>query len=230
MGRRNRNRNRSGQKAVANGPLEPLPAIPSPAEARVETEPQCEDKPGLTEEVYLEERKFYDQVEGKSADTLDKNLIFLASGALVLSLGFIEKIASDPPRFMWALALSWVGFGAALLTSVYSQLTAQYTFRRRRDLLEIDWCQQNGWEVHDVEWSRFERFLFQVTKTTAKSPWSGIATRLNQIAFGALVFGIVFLMVFAYPNLSHRKGPSDVPAATEATEAAEAARREARPG
>lgn len=67
--------------------------------------PQTEEVNGITEDQYNELRV----IKEKSEDDYEKNLVYISSGTLVLSLTFIEKIVPlQGSTVVWFLIASWI--------------------------------------------------------------------------------------------------------------------------
>ena len=86
-------------------------------------------------EEYLEERKILVEAERQAAESFDKSLITLSSGALALTVPFIRFLAPNPTA-LCLLFVAWGGFILALLTILFSILVSQGALRKQRDILD----------------------------------------------------------------------------------------------
>ena len=122
-------------------------------------------KSPLTEKEYLtilyETRRY-------AGEQYDKLIVYLSSGALTLTVGFIEKIVDlSKVKDLTLLYLSWVLFSASLILILISHRTS---------LLSID--------------------LEIKTKDKMSNVWNIVTDVLNWISMGALVVGIIIFIQF----------------------------------
>ena len=122
-------------------------------------------KSPLTEKEYLtilyETRRY-------AGEQYDKLIVYLSSGALTLTVGFIEKIVDlSKVKDLTLLYLSWVLFSASLILILISHRTS---------LLSID--------------------LEIKTKDKMSNVWNIVTDVLNWISMGALVVGIIIFIKF----------------------------------
>ena len=129
-------------------------------------------------EIYVEgiTRAYY-----QASESFDKLLATLATGALVVSMTFIDKIAASPAR-----SVAWVTRGWGLLAG--SLLFSLGSFETSRRAL--------AYRVYE-QWDKAKATEHN-KKAECWSKWTG---RLNFLAAGLLVAGIVGLIGFAHLNL-----------------------------
>lgn len=86
--------------------------------------PESEEINGITEDQYNELRV----IKEKSEDDYEKNLVYISSGTLVLSLTFIEKIVPlQGSTVVWFLIASWIFLSVTLLLNLIShQISSKY--------------------------------------------------------------------------------------------------------
>ncbi len=83
--------------------------------------PITNDKENFQENGTVEERVKLLELREYGEQQFDKLVIYLNSGALVITLGFIERIIGNGlPNFAWILFLSWSLFALSLLFNLYS--------------------------------------------------------------------------------------------------------------
>lgn len=139
----------------------------------------------MSEETYVRERSCLIEIEQKSADQHDKAILTLTSGALGLSITFLDKFATNPlPETLWLVGASWSCFIVGIVSILASFLTSQAACRRQRDLL-------------DSEYS---------TGTPPKqtNPPATATRWLNLLSYVLVVVGMAFLASFSWSNLAHK--------------------------
>jgi len=160
--------------------------------------------PGATEiqnnlnQAYQDERKILIEGEQTSSDQFDKQILALASGALGISIVFLEKIAPHPgPATFKYLYFAWGGLVFSLLSTLSSFLTSQHAYRRQIQILEAKLFPQNSEGSDDANhWARATRYL----------NWTSIL---------GFIFGIGMLVLFSISNtgISDQQKPATKPAA-----------------
>ena len=144
----------------------------------------------VTYEQYAQRRHALEQIRNDQAKSFDKGILSLSSGALALSLLFVEKIASlntkaaSPTLVNWTkpfLVGAWVLFVLAMLSTLVSFVSSQaahlQTIREWDKVCttgESCPCENRG----DL-WTR----------------------RLNKLSIIFFIVGVTFLLVFATGNL-----------------------------
>jgi ABC-type Fe3+ transport system permease subunit len=91
--------------------------------------------------------------EQQIASSYDKHLLTLASGALALSIGFVEKVAPHP---VWTVLLfaAWAAFGLCILANLLAILFAQESITRHAVLNRCRYEQEPGSFSDDNPWER----------------------------------------------------------------------------
>ena len=133
--------------------------------------------------TFLATRQDYIARERAASDKVDTVMLGGATGALALSLTFIEKIAPKPlPHTLWMLAWAWgallMALAAALIT--YELRSHAYVLARR----QLDASQDPA----TINWR-------PVDKCNTVLFW------LKITSLSALFIGIALLVVFAYYNV-----------------------------
>lgn len=120
---------------------------------------------------------------------LDKSILTIASGAILLTVAFYEKIVTQfNIDFSWLLKASWV----SLLLSIFAVLTsyrfALIAFNKGRSKLD--------------KW--YEQILAATTNKplNLKSVWAILAEICNYTAYFALIIGILFAVIFAWKSVN----------------------------
>jgi hypothetical protein len=133
------------------------------------------------QKMYLEERKLLIDAERDAANSRDKTLITLSSGAIVLSFAFVKDMKT-PCVGEWLLFLAWISFIASLLSIVLSFLFSEIAMRRQREI--IDMCHvKDDWDSNE------------------KNPYCRWIDFLNIASVCLLAVGVVFFAFFAASNL-----------------------------
>lgn len=108
-----------------------------------------------------------------SSENFDKQIVFISSGALLISMGFMEKIVDiSEAECKWLLVLSWVLFALSLISNLISHKTA----------------------LHAVD-ARIEK---KETKENKLNSWTD---GLNYFSIGNLLFGLILLIIFVSKNI-----------------------------
>jgi hypothetical protein len=150
------------------------------ASAQVVPEPVTSNK-----EKYLEERnKVYDY----SQEQFDKNVLYISSSALALTLVFIEKIVKiTDSRHKFYLWVGWALLGGTILLYLLSHLLSAYfqkwVIKKVEDLKNIPDVKEN----EGVKKLR-KRITF-------------VIRTINLILYVGLATGIIYIMLFLYYNL-----------------------------
>jgi uncharacterized BrkB/YihY/UPF0761 family membrane protein len=118
------------------------------------------------------ERKRLTDLHEKATDAFDRAVMTLAGGALGISLAFVHDVAPKP-RHTWVMGLSWLFFALSLLLILGSFLTSE-----RATVSMVD------------KWDREEEI--------ERGKWTDY---LNWGAAGALILGVILLVIFAWLNL-----------------------------
>lgn len=151
---------------------------------------------GRTYAECIETRNSLAEEESKIGESFDKHLLTLASGALGLSILFVEKIA-PLPQWTLLLAASWIAFAVCILACLLAILLAQASMIR---LAEIN---RNLYELGP-----------EGTDTT--NSFADRVGYLNWIALTSFILGVLLFVLFAAANqkgtlMSNRSSTSSVP-------------------
>jgi len=137
----------------------------------------------------------------ESAAKFDQYMITLASGAIGLSILFLEKVAKDPSpdTFAW-LIQSWFLFAGALIAMLTSFLLNQYAWKLQRDILDLARCQQTRQDppVH--------LRALQKKKNWEKNRRCTVVNSLNLLALILFFLGVVSFLIFVRYNFLSRDG------------------------
>jgi len=116
----------------------------------------------------------------------DRCIISLPSGALVLSLGFLEKFAPHPtPNTYYLIALAWGALVVSLLAGLISLHTAMLS---------------NSKEIKNLD-DQYSSIATNPQASTSANISTNVTIWLNWIALITFVIGAISLCVFAFKNL-----------------------------
>lgn len=142
---------------------------------------EVEDVEAMKDDHYRAERVMLIQGEADAAMRLDKTMITLSAGALILSITFIHDIAPNP-TLVELLFIAWGLFIISLLSIVVSLITSKSAFKNAQDNLAESYRQQ----------------AIEISYSSKANTWTGIC---NWISVGAFVAGLILLTVFAVGNI-----------------------------
>jgi hypothetical protein len=157
-----------------------------------------ESAPDLTDE----EKKYYDGTRTDLAKwTLDaigkydQYIITLSSGALALSVLFLEKVVRkpEPSTLIW-IFMSWSFFAFTLLLSLFSFLLSHWAWGRQRSLLEIRWHQRMSLEL--------PKHLLRISqlKVGSQNRYDSCLYGVNFASFILFFLGVTSFVAFGYKN------------------------------
>lgn len=142
---------------------------------------------------YQEVTKEIKDTWNKSLDTVDKHTVLISSGALALSLTFVEKLGGIGSPYLLVLLLAWLCFAFTLMVTLY--------------------CHRAYSKVHELAFGAAHR-AFQANpqerinlKSINQKQLREIIKRnnsiesLNRWAFRILCLGVAALIVFVSLNL-----------------------------
>jgi hypothetical protein len=137
------------------------------------------------------------------ADSFDKSMLTLSSGALGVSLAVIKDIVPlGQATCIFLLLLSWVAFASCIVITVVSFLFSIAAQKQHRDLLDRMYTQKDP----------------NLAKT-APAGWNKAVWVCTRIALILFLVGLVCTMIFIVVNVSrdhadHDTKKSDAPAIT----------------
>jgi hypothetical protein len=126
------------------------------------------------------ERQWLLQADHAASRDFDKAVMTLAAGALGVSIAFVHDLAPDPVHVTW-LGWAWGLFALSLVLILVSFLTSQLALRREMKVL--------SGERSDAR---------------PGGPLGPLTIGLNWGSAGALVSGVIALVVFALYNRGGR--------------------------
>jgi hypothetical protein len=138
---------------------------------------------------FLDQRRALDEVATSESQLLDRSVVTLLAGSLVLSITFIGNIiGSKHPTALWLLAGSWVLLIAALLATLLSLRFAVYAHRAQLDILD-------------------QQYQDDTLGSPVQNPWNTSIDLANWISIGGMALGFCCLALFATLNLGRNEMP-----------------------
>lgn len=133
--------------------------------------------------AYLDERKSLTNATLEESKLFDTYILTLASGALGLSLTFINKITPNP-KDLFMLIIAWSSFCISMCLTLFSFLVSQDACLKQIEINE-----------EDLEDSKKD------TKNTHENKLTIWVRRLNIISIISFIIGVIFLISFTIYNL-----------------------------
>jgi len=138
---------------------------------------------GIEDYRYIDTRKAYVESKNVSLTSFDKYILTLASGALGISLTFINTIVPDIERAtVTLLIIGWSGVIVSILSTLSSFLTSQWAFTVQIKVLDKSYTTNEEVDKYNVP---------------------GIITNaLNVISIIGFIVGAFMLAIFVICNLT----------------------------
>lgn len=132
-------------------------------------------------QLYLEERKTYIELLLNSYNTLDKHMFLLASGAILLSITFLEKITGNSIlSYQYILLTSWVLLIIGLISVLLSFFFSGKACHRSIEILDNNYIGE---------------------KENGKNIWSNITGFFNLLSIFSIIAGIICLATFSFKSI-----------------------------
>ena len=131
-------------------------------------------------ELYLSERRELINAGLKSTESFDKSILAYSSGAIAISITFLDEIASSPINCKCLLLICWIFFILCIFSTTISFLTSQKAFEKQIKILEE---------------------LFFQDKPSGENVFSRITQSLNYASSASFTIAVIFLVIFAYLNI-----------------------------
>lgn len=143
----------------------------------------------------------------KSDESFNKNVIYLAAGALGLSMAFIKDIA--PPgesHYIFFLVIGWLLLTFTLLLNLISYwLVSKWGYHIGIKLTEF-----HELKTDTDEEKKIHRETLQTIRTIVDSQ-NKASRNINLASIFTLILGLSFLLCFIVPNLGHKETKSTPP-------------------
>lgn len=139
-------------------------------------------------DTFVDYRKSQAEIASHNIRTLSKTIVAVSSGALGISLAFLQNIVGSPPyAAVLLLLVAWGLYVVAITACLWSSMT--------------------GWRAADAEIERQDAsFTENHTFNTERNGYRDLTKRLNGAAIIAFTLATVSLFLFAALNLGDRNG------------------------
>lgn len=153
-------------------------------------------------QTYIDERKILVEAEQKSSDEFDKGILTLSSGALGLSLVFLEKIAPSPAvETLPYLTLAWTFLILSVLSVLASFRTSVHAYQDQRSILEADFFGSGAPEITTPPIvASLLNPLFRKSDWHYNK-WTRLTMFLNWCSIFTFILGTCFLAWFSFQNV-----------------------------
>ncbi|OKL41002.1 hypothetical protein [Pontibacter flavimaris] len=137
----------------------------------------------------------------KSSEAFDKTLILISSGALALSMAFVEKLGGEDPIYPSLLIFAWAFLGATLLLSLSAHLYSLEAHRKSISSIDtiidrMDVAASMGEATEIEEAVSMYGGHVEMTRRLESKMHS-----FNYFAYIAICIGILLLIIFASLNI-----------------------------
>ncbi|KFF09848.1 MULTISPECIES: hypothetical protein [Flavobacterium] len=153
------------------------------------------------EQDWIEYRNAVSDNKSKSQDDFEKYINLLASGGIVLSLTFLEKIITvDKTDFKPLYIIGLICLVLTLLSNLYSHY---------KSIIDSDLT------IQEIDEKKYNDIFKNIKKRNK------IINRLNRTSIWSLIIGVVFVLTFVTINLfnmSNKQNPSPPAKPMPATE------------
>jgi hypothetical protein len=172
---------------------------------RIEAADEDGSQPAIANDADEEKRFDTDRIEFEkgrldASSKYDKYLITLSSGALGLTILYMEKVASKPkPETFSLLEASWFFLATTVLVTVLSFLFSQFAWKAALEIHDLRYCKQKGWMIPD-----------RLAKRDSKKNWeknhvNTIVECFNVISIIPFAVGMICFILFACANLPEKE-------------------------
>ena len=144
---------------------------------------------------YLDVRKDRERFLKEESDAYDKAILQLSAATIGVSLAVLDKIAMQPPVWLWLIILGWLALVVSMAIMVGSYLLSQS--KLRQEIRNLD-REQEGLPPIPTDKS----YQIRGRKVTLR------ARHVNIVAGCLLVIGVVFVLWFAILNLRAKSAKS----------------------
>ncbi|QCR23756.1 hypothetical protein [Pontibacter sp. SGAir0037] len=140
------------------------------------------------EEQHIEFVKDLKSQWAKSVEAFDKNLTLISSGALALSLTFVEKLGGADSPYIWLMICSWITFTLTLMGS----LTSHWFSSKYHESTYLEYQ-----KLDSIDFQEAEELGKQYLKLLDKMyHYNRLIKRLNFASFISLWIGVFALVIF----------------------------------
>jgi TRAP-type C4-dicarboxylate transport system permease small subunit len=202
VSKRNQRTQRRENSLATNPPAQPIPPEASASDA---SQTSGDQDPKI-DAIYGDERKELAKGQINAIEKYDQYMIALATGALSLSILFMEKLATKPPpESLNLIVQSWMLFAISLVAVLFSYLLASHSWKIEIEIFDIVYCERTGQTLTTVLAKRRSRKNWQVNPLNR---WINVS---NWFGFFAFAGGVLFFLLFAYAIMVGRAKEGNMP-------------------
>ena len=158
------------------------------------------DNQSLIDKILATNSKEVDELiefNRQAAQNFDKTILTLSTGALALSIAFIEKIAPTP-QVKWLLAFAWGAFILSAIITMVSFLVSQLAARMQKE--DVD--RGHTKELQELGVDVVQTYpASEIDHTNTVRSFNKAITAGNWAAYAFFIMGAISLTCFAYCNL-----------------------------
>lgn len=163
---------------------------------------------------YLNERNRIEEGRLRAADRYDRTILFIATGAIVLSMAFTQQLVIKDQKLSCPslLLIGWIFLGLAILLSLISHLTSQRSWERNRNLWDARYKRLNlESQINDLKDGNpnckeaitqtntiHKQMNLEKEESNVYERWLDL---LNIASLVSVVVGVVLIAVFLYQQL-----------------------------
>jgi len=136
---------------------------------------------------YYDQRKDIDSVAFELGGRYDKLALAVSGGGFVVSIAFLEKIATDPPFWVrWLLVFAWVLFGVSIVFQLFALRYSQQAQQHKIRDLDLDYLHDRDATLR-TDYSAMDLSALAIKNTR----------NANEVAAWAMIAGLLFISAFA---------------------------------
>jgi len=136
-------------------------------------------------ELLLDHRKFLTSCQAEAWKAFDYRILFISTGAIALSISFLDKLVVSLPVYKYLLIVSWLLFAFSLFSSLLSLLSTMYSVNMQTQWIDFVFREQ----------------MSPLDEDEPPRTWDNVTTICNWVSLCCLTLGVVGLCLFAYSNL-----------------------------
>lgn len=152
------------------------------------------EQENFEKKAWLDYRTAVSDNKSKSQDDFEKYINLMASGALALTLTFLEKIVViEYAIYKWIILVGWLLLATTLLSNLYSHY---------KSIIDSDKT------LKDIDDENYEGIFTNIERRNK------IINRLNRVSIWSLIIGVLCVIAFVtinFYNMSDKQKPASIP-------------------
>ncbi|MFH1897956.1 MAG: hypothetical protein ABH886_06925 [Candidatus Desantisbacteria bacterium] len=141
------------------------------------------DNQQMDRKEYLEERRLLVSLESEAYKSFDKTLLVLSSGAIALSMTFIDKLHCA--TFLYLLVISWIFWIVSIFLQLFSFVVSSKAMREELAILN----------------EQYNDYSKDPRQNKYSDNKMSIMSMLNYVSIGAFALGTLLFIVFITINI-----------------------------